>query len=120
VQRIWKQYDDAPGAPSPANALTFAVPGALDVQISVLHVSQCTSACDLLKAGATVATDITPRTTLSFIGLTLDGPRTSSVVVNRPGANPDDDLTTCANVRLMLPHDPSLPPGYTGSSSNAP
>jgi hypothetical protein len=117
VQRIWKQYADAPGAPSLANALTFAVPGAIDVQLQVLHVSQCGTGCDLLKSGATVASDITPRITFSFIGLALDGTRTSSVVVNRPGANPDDDLTTCANVRLMLPHDPSLPPGYGASSS---
>jgi hypothetical protein len=120
VQRIWKQYADAQGAPSPANAMTFAVPGAIDVQLSVLHVSQCGTGCDLLKAGATVATDIQPRITFSFIGLALDGARTSSIVVNRPGANPDDDLTTCANVRLMLPHDPSLPPGYVASSPNGP
>lgn len=118
VQRTWKQYADLPGAPSPAGALTFAVPGALDVQEHVLHVSQCGTACDLLKSGATVATDIQPRVTFSFIGRTLGGPRTSTVVVNRPGASDDDDLTTCANVRLMLPHDPSLPAGYSGSSSN--
>ncbi|HEX8791589.1 MAG TPA: hypothetical protein VF765_11610 [Polyangiaceae bacterium] len=109
VQRIWKQYADLPGAPSPANALTFAVPGALDIQEHVLHVSQCGTACALLKAGATVANDIQPRATLSFIGSTLGGARTSTIVANRPGADPDDDLTTCANVRQMLPHDPSLP-----------
>jgi hypothetical protein len=96
----------------------FAVPGALDVQLNVLHVTQCGTGCALVKAGATVATDIQPRATFSFIGRALDGPRTSNVVVNRPGANPDDDLTTCANVRLMLPHDPSLPPGSSGSSPN--
>jgi hypothetical protein len=118
VQRIWKQYADLPGSPSPASALTFAVPGALDIQEHVLHVSQCGTACDLLKAGATVANDIQPRVTFSFIGLSLGGPRTSTVVANRPGASADDDLTTCANVRLMLPHDGSLPPGYSGSSSN--
>ncbi len=120
AQRIWKQYADLPGAPSPANALTFAVPGALDVQLQVLHVGQCGTACALLKAGAVVATDIQPRATFSFIGRTLGGARTATVVVNRPGANPDDDLTTCANVRLMLPHDPSLPPGQGASSSNGP
>jgi hypothetical protein len=118
VQRIWKQYADMPGAPSPAAALTFAVPGALDVQDDVLHVSQCGTGCGLLKTGATVASDIQPRITFSFIGRSLGGARTSTVVVNRPGASVDDDLTTCANVRLMLPHDPSLPPGYSASSSN--
>lgn len=118
IQRIWKQYADLPGSSSPASALTFAVPGALDIQEHVLHVSQCGTACDLLKTGATVANDIQPRVTFSFIGRALGGPRTSTVVVNRPGASADDDLTTCANVRLMLPHDPSLPPGYSGSSPN--
>ena len=105
AQRDWKEYATLPGAPAPAGALVFAIPGAFELEESVLRVTDCGNTCGLMAAGATSARDIPGRLTLSFVGRTLGTPRVSAVVKGPPRANIDDDLTTCANVRLLLPHE---------------
>jgi hypothetical protein len=109
VERDWKEYATAPSTPSPAGAVTFDVPGAYDYQGTVLRVTQCGAGCPLLASLAHAAADVQPRITFSFIGTTLGGPRVSQVVQGVPRGNLDADLTTCAKVRLLLPHDASVP-----------
>jgi hypothetical protein len=109
VQRVWKQYASIPGTPIVAGSLQLTVPGAYDVQENVLHVSQCGTGCALLTSPATASTHPVS-TTLSFIGKTPGSARVSAVVVGTPGKNVDADLATCANLRLLLPHDPTAPP----------
>lgn len=113
AQRTWKQYASAPASPLPSAALQLVVPGTLDVQTSVLHVYDCGSACALAAAAATVASDIPARVTLAFVGRTPGSARVASVVAGPPGKSPEVDLSTCANVRRMLPHDRSPPPHST-------
>jgi hypothetical protein len=110
VEREWQSYATDPGAPVPAAAITFAVPDGYDDQESVMRVTNCTGGCDLLASGANVRPDLRGRITLSFIGKTLGSTRVAPVVVAAPRQNPDLDLTTCANVKIILPHDPSVPP----------
>jgi len=105
AQRDWKEYATAAGAPVPAGALTFVVPGAFDLQQNVLRVTQCGSGCGLVASAAHPAADRTPRMTLSFIGKTLGSQRVSEIVAAAPRRSLDADLTTCARVRLALPHD---------------
>jgi hypothetical protein len=83
----------------------FAVPGAFDLQENVLRVTQCGTGCGLVASPAHAAADRAPRMTLSFIGKTLGSARVAAVVAGTPRASLDADLTTCANVRLALPHD---------------
>jgi hypothetical protein len=64
-----------------------------------------------------VAQNLTPRVTFSFLGKTLGSARVSAVVVGVPRQDLQTDLTTCANVRRVLPHDATVPPGASGSSS---
>jgi hypothetical protein len=109
VQRDWKGYATTPGNPAPAAAVTFSVPGGFDMQESVMRVTDCGDDCALLETLAHVANDIPDRITFSFIGKTYGSPRVSAVVTGVPRQNVDADLATCANVRLVLPHDPSLP-----------
>jgi len=108
AQRVWKQYATVQGTPVAAGALTFMVPGAFDLQENVLHVSQCGTSCPLLTTAAN-ATKHPVSITFSFIGKTLGSSRVSSAVEGTPGKNVDADLTTCANLRLILPHDPTAP-----------
>jgi hypothetical protein len=107
AQRDWKEYATTSTAPAAAAALTFAIPGAFDLQENVLRVSECGTACGLLASPARPAADRTPRLTLSFIGKTLGSPRVAEIVADAPRRNLDADLTTCAKVRLALPHDGS-------------
>lgn len=103
IQRLWKGYATLPGSPVVAGALEFQVPGAFDLQESILHVSQCGSNCALLTTAAPPSKHPV-LATFSFLGNTLGGPRMSAVVVGTPGKNVDDNLGTCANLRLVLPH----------------
>jgi len=109
AQRDWKEFGVLDGATVPASTMSFVLPGAFDLQESVLRVSECGSACGLLSSIAKVAREIPARITFSFVGRDLDGPRVRQVARRAPGADLDDDLATCANVRQLLPHDPSTP-----------
>lgn len=105
AQRDWKEYATLPGAPIPRGALTFSIPGAFDLEESVLRVTDCGATCALIASAARSAQDLPGKLALSFIGHTPGTPRVDAVVVGPPGQNIDDDLSTCANVRLMLPHE---------------
>lgn len=105
AQRDWKEYATRPGAPAPAAALSFAIPGAFDLEESVLRVTDCGSTCGLMAAGARAESAIPGRLSLSFIGRALDGPRVAAVVEGPPRSSLDVDLATCANVRSLLPHE---------------
>jgi hypothetical protein len=109
VERDWKEYATLPASPAVSGAVTFDVPGSYDYQGNVLRVTGCGAGCPLLASGAHAAPDVQPRITFSFIGSALGGPRVSQVVQGVPRADLDTDLTTCANVRLLLPHDASVP-----------
>jgi hypothetical protein len=108
VQRDWKEYATPAGTSVPAAALAFAVPGGFDLQESVLRVTDCGTSCALLKLLAQAAGDLPGRIAFSFIGKTYGSPRVAAVVAGVPGQDVSVDLTTCANVRLLLPHDPSV------------
>ncbi len=108
VQRLWTQYATLPGTPIVAGSLEFKVPGAFDLQESILHVSQCGTSCALLTTAAPPSKHPVS-TTFSFLGNTLGSARLSTIVVGTPGKNVDDDLATCANLRLVIPHDPTAP-----------
>ncbi|MCW5833252.1 MAG: hypothetical protein KIS78_12700 [Labilithrix sp.] len=105
AQRDWKEYATAPGAPAPASVLTFAIPGSFDLEESVLRVTECGNTCGLIASSARAATDLPGSMSFSYIGRALGTPRVDGVVAGPPRANVDDDLTTCANVRLLLPHE---------------
>ncbi len=110
AERQWQGYATPAGAPVPAAALTLVVPDGYDDQESVLRVTQCGGGCNLLAAGSNVPKDLHGRLTLAFIGKTYGSSCVSPVVVDVPGQNADHDLTTCANVRLLLPHQPCPAP----------
>jgi len=110
AQRDWKEFATTPGSSIEAAALTFHFPGSFDLQENVLHVSECGTGCGLLTTGAP-ASMAPGRVTFSFVGKTLGSARVASVVAATPRKSADSDLATCANLRLMLPHDPAAPPG---------
>lgn len=109
AQRDWKEYATASGTSVPAAALVLAIPGAFDMQENVLRVTGCGGGCALIGSAAHAATDLHGRLSLSFIGKTFGSDRVSRVVAGKPRESLDADLTTCANVRLVLPHDGSAP-----------
>jgi hypothetical protein len=109
AQRDWKEFAVPAGASVRAAALSFDVQGSFDLQESVLRVSECGSACGLISSVARPAQDIPPRMTFAYVGRDLDGSRVSQVATRAPGADLGDDLATCANVRLLLPHDSAVP-----------
>ncbi len=109
AQRTAKVYTTGTGV-VPASAVVVAIPGTFDLQENVLRVTDCGSACGLLASTAHAAQDVQDRVTLSFIGKTFGSARVAAVVAGVPRAGIDDDLTTCANVRRVLPHDATLPP----------
>jgi hypothetical protein len=110
AQRDWKEFASIPGSPVDAAALTFHFPGAFGLQENVLHVSECGTGCGLLNSPAP-ASMAPGRVTFALLGKTLGSARVSSVVVAPPLESIDSDLATCANLRLLLPHDPTSPPG---------
>jgi hypothetical protein len=105
AQRDWKEYATAAAAPAPAGALTFAIPGTFDLEESVLRVTDCGNTCGLMASSARAATDLAGRMSFAYIGRSVGTPRVDAVVAGVPRANVDADLTTCANVRLLLPHE---------------
>jgi hypothetical protein len=107
AQRDWKQYATT-GTPVVAAALTFDVPGAFDLQESILHVWQCGTACGLLTTGATAST-APGKITFSFVGKTLGSTRVAAVVAGTPRKNLQTDLATCQNVQQALPHETTAP-----------
>jgi hypothetical protein len=109
AQRDWKEFAVPAGASVKAAALSFDVPGGFDLQESVLRVSECGSACGLIASVARPAQDIPPRITFAYVGRDLEGPRVRQVARRAPRADLGDDLATCANVRLLLPHDSAVP-----------
>lgn len=109
AQRDWREFATFADKPVPARALQFTIPGVFDLQEKVLSASQCGGLCSLVVAPANPARDVVARMTLSFIGKTLGGPRVASIVAGMPRMSLDNDLATCARVRLMLPHDTSPP-----------
>lgn len=119
AQRDWKEYASFAGAPVPKGALAVTVPGTFDLQEKVLHVSDCGGLCPLVASPAAPARDVVPRITFAFVGKTLGSPRVASVVAGVPRVDLETDLTSCAKVRLMLPHDTSTPipaPATSGST----
>jgi hypothetical protein len=113
VERQWREYGTPVGQEVPARALTFVVPGAYDVQQSVLRVDHCGSACPLLASGSHVANDLPPYALFAFIGRTIGSARVASVMQKATRQDLNADLTACAKVRQMLPHDPSIPASVT-------
>ncbi|HSO39205.1 MAG TPA: hypothetical protein VLT33_42055 [Labilithrix sp.] len=109
AQRDWKEFALPAGSSLPASTLTFDVPGSFDLQESVLRVTECGSACGFLSSVARPAQEIPARMTFAYLGRDLAGPRVSQVAMRTPGVDLGDDLATCANVRLLLPHDPAVP-----------
>ncbi|HEX7666597.1 MAG TPA: hypothetical protein VF407_18850 [Polyangiaceae bacterium] len=110
AQRTTKDYTTGSNV-VPAAAVELSVPGTFDLQENVLRVTDCGGSCGLMASSAHAAQDIQDRITFSFVGKTFGSPRVASIVAGVPRAGIDDDLTTCANVRRVLPHDATLPPG---------
>jgi hypothetical protein len=108
--RDWKEYATTTGSPVPASALAFSVPGAFDLQESILHVSQCGTGCGLLTTSAT-ASGHPGEIDFQFIGKTLTSTRVSAIVAGAPRQEVTADLTTCQNVQQAIPHDGTAPPG---------
>jgi hypothetical protein len=107
AQRDWKEFATPSGSAVPAQAMSFSLPGGFDLQESVLRVSACGTACGLIMQVATVAHDIPARILFAYVGRDLDGARVRQVAAGAPRGDVDGDLATCANVRLLLPHDPA-------------
>jgi hypothetical protein len=109
VQRQWRQYATDPGKPAPAHAVELVVPGDYDLQESVVRVTSCGKACPLLASGSHTGNDIRPYLVLSYIGRTLGSPRVSSILGKAPRQDLNADLTTCAHIRRVIPHNPDPP-----------
>ena len=107
AQRDYKEYATLPGLPVPKNTILMTVPGAWDLQESVLRVTDCGLSCGLVSSRAFVAKDHPPRIVFRFLGKSLSGPAVSAVVKGNLGDSVEADLGTCGNVRNALPHDPS-------------
>lgn len=109
AQRDWKEYASPAGTSIPAASLLLSIPGAFDLQENVLRVSACGDVCAFVASPAHAASDLHGRLTMAFIGKTFGSDRVARVVAGKPRENQAADLTTCANVRLVLPHDGSTP-----------
>lgn len=109
AQRDWKEFVTPDGASVQAGSLSFLVPGSFDLQENVLRVTECGTSCGLLMSVARIAPDLAPRIEFAYVGKDLHGERVSEVAKNAPRTNVEDDLATCANVRLLLPHNPAAP-----------
>ncbi len=112
TQRDYKEYATSPSEMVPTHSVQFTVHGDWDLQESVLSVNTCGNLCSLITTpGHTDPVTLIPRITMRYLGSSLDpaiSPRVAAVVVRNPGEDETSDLVTCANVRLALPHDPSL------------
>jgi hypothetical protein len=116
IQREWKAYATTAGSSVQASAIEFTMPGAFDLQESILHVSQCGTGCGLLTTGAAASTS-PGQITFQFIGKTLGSSRVSAIVAGVPRKDVATDLATCQNVQQTLPHDGTAPSGACAASS---
>jgi len=109
TQRDYKEYATSSSETVPPNSIQFTVHGDWDLQESVLETVACGELCSLIATpGHTDPATLVPRITMRYLGTTLDSPRVAAVVLGNPGDDVNVDLDTCANVRIALPHDPSL------------
>lgn len=108
TQRDYKEYATSANETVPENAIQFTVHGDWDYQESVLSVNSCTACALLTTPGHVDNATLIPRVTMRYLGSSLTSPRVADVVVRNPGEDIDADLLTCANIRIALPHDPSL------------
>ena len=119
AQRDYKGY--AATGPIQARALSFSFPGNYSLQESVLSITDCNPLlCGLLSTVANPAHSLQPSVTFSFIGLVPTSPRAASVIAGVPKKSYTSDLATCANIRLILPHDGSIHDGSAGPDASAP
>jgi hypothetical protein len=109
AQRVWQDYATADGAPVPASAITLTIPGEFDIEEHVMRVTNCGTSCALLASAANPDPSTPGKIVFSFIGKTFGSTRVAAVAANVPRQDQSDDLTTCANVRLLLPHDATPP-----------
>jgi hypothetical protein len=108
VQRDWNEYSTDPESVIPQNAIEFVARSTFDNQENILYVSQCPLVgCGLLLAGSRPAPNLKGRATFQYLGKRLDEPRVSRVVTAPLKTSVEQDLQTCANARVALPHDPS-------------
>jgi hypothetical protein len=115
TQRDYKEYATSASEVVPQNSIQFTVHGDWDLQESVLSAHDCGADDDggeglcplIITPGHTDPTTLIPRITMRFLGLSMDDPRVSAVILGNPGDDADVDLDTCANVRIALPHDPT-------------
>ncbi len=108
AQRDWNEYYTDSSFQIPAQAIEFTAGTRFDNQENILVVSRCPLiGCGLLLAGSVPAIDLKHRVTFRYLGKSLDEPRVAAVFTAEPGASPDSDFATCANVRAALAHDPS-------------
>jgi hypothetical protein len=118
VQRLYKGY--ASTTPIGFNSLSFSIYGNYSLQESVLATTDCTSfVCPLIATIATPSPDNAPWVTFSFIGSDLDSSRAKSVIVAPLKQSYATDLASCANVKLILPHDGSIHDGTSGAATDA-
>ena len=109
TQRDYKEYASTAADDIPTNAIQFTAHGDWDLQENVLSVNSCGATCPLITTpGHVDNATLVPRITMRYLGSSLTSPRVAAIVVRNPGEDPDSDLLTCANVRIALPHDPSL------------
>jgi hypothetical protein len=109
TQRDYKEYGVQTTEVVPANAIQLTAHGDWDLQESVLSVNSCGETCSLITTpGHVDNATLVPRITMRYLGTSADSPRVKAVLVAPLGENLASDLATCANVRLALPHDPTL------------
>lgn len=109
TQRDFKEYATSATESVPQNAIQFTVHGDWDLQESVLSVNSCTSCALITTPGHVDNATLVPRITMRYLGSSLSSERVQAVIVGDPAnKDVDTDLLTCANVRIALPHDPSL------------
>lgn len=104
AQRDWKEFATSLDRPVTRGALALEIPGAFELEESVLRVSGCGTSCGLMASPARSATDVPGKLALVFIGIDPRSPRVQAVLDRPLGENVDSDLATCANVRALLPH----------------
>jgi hypothetical protein len=127
AQRDYKGYAAteliAPGL------LSFAYYGNYSLQESVLSVTACEPGlCRLLTTPAPPDPAMQPWVAFSYIGLDPEIPGTEPTtsrarsVMGTVGwkQSYDNDLATCANIRLILPHDGSFHDGSSEPDASAP
>jgi hypothetical protein len=107
IQRDYKEYGTPEGQWIAQGAVDFVVPGDNDLEESILSVTGCGTSCAFIASTAYVDPNRVPRLAMHYLGRDIDGPNIRSVIVGVPRADLDADVATCANVRAVLPHDPS-------------